>query len=160
MVNIENAIKLSLSFGVLGFIFSTRYWIKTIDKLSPSQGLLIYYMIMYIAIYILAYFGLVIGHSKITNYTHTFGVIMILFAYFIIFNWESEYVNIISKGSFDKNKISKVYLQSEDGATFDIFYNLTRDVELSRVLTFIITPIILTFIGSLLIQERIKLTIL
>lgn len=157
MVNIDDAVKLSATFGFLGFMFSSRIWIKTIDKLSPIRGLLIYYIIIYITIYVLAHFGLIIGHSKITNYIHTFGVVMILFSYFIIFDWESEYINIVTKGDFDNKKISKIYLQSEDGATFDFFYNITKNIELSRILTFVVTPVVLTFVGSILIEKKIKL---
>jgi len=157
MFNIDDALKLSVTFGFLGFIFSSRFWIKTIDKLTPAKGLLIYYIIIYISIYILAQLGLVIGHSKITNYIHTLGVVMILFSFFIIFNWESEYINIVTKGDFDNKKISKVYLQSEDGATFDFYYNITKNVELSIILTFVVTPIVLTFVGSILIEKKIKL---
>jgi hypothetical protein len=157
MINIEDALKLSITFGFLGFIFSSRMWIKTIDKLTPTKGLLIYYIIIYISIYILSQLGLVIGHSKITNYIHTLGVVMILFSFFIIFNWESEYINIVTKGDFDNKKISKIYLQSEDGATFDFYYNITKNIELSRILTFVVTPIVLTFVGSILIEKKIKL---
>ena len=157
MFNIDEALKLSITFGLLGFIFSSRSWIKTIDKLTPIRGLLIYYIIIYITVYVMAHLGLIIGHSKITNYVHTLGVVMILFSYFIIFNWESEYINIVTKGKFDDKSTSKIYLQSEDGATFDFFYNITKNVELSRILTFIVTPIVLTFIGSILIEKKIKL---
>lgn len=157
MNNISDAVKLALTFGLLGFIFSSRWWIKKIDKLSASNGLVIYYFIIYISIYVLAHFGLVIGHSKITNYTHTLGVVMIMFAFFIIFDWESEYINIVARGEFDNNKVSNIYLQSEDGATFNLFYRLTNNVELSRILTFIVTPIFLTFVGSMLIESKIKL---
>lgn len=157
MISYYFALQLSLTFALLGFIFSSRKWIKKIDSLSPTNGLLLYYIIIYITIYILSFFGLVIGHSKIKNYTHTLGVIMILFSYFIIFDWESEYINIVTKGDFDRTKVSKVYLQSEDGATFDLYYKLTKNVELSRILTFVITPFVLTFLGSLLIQNKIQL---
>lgn len=157
MTNIVNGIRLALTFGLLGFIFSSRKWIKFIDRLSPMRGLVIYYVIVYISIFILAHFGLIIGHAKITNYVHTLGVVMILFAFFIIFDWESEYINIVTRGNFDQKRVSKIYLQSEDGATFDFFYKMTKDVELSRFLTFIITPILLTFFGSILIEKKIKL---
>lgn len=154
---IFSALQLASFFSLLGLIFSTKKWIKYIDNLSPSQGLLIYYLIIYITIYILARLGLVIGHSKITNYIHTLGVVMIIFAFFILFNWESEYINIIAKGEYDQQKLSNIYLQSEDGATFDIFYKFTKNLYLSRILTFIVTPFVLTFIGSMLIEEKIKL---
>ena len=157
MNDISDAIKLALTFGLLGFIFSSSGWIKKIDKLSPFKGLLVYYFIIYISVYVLARFGLIIGHSKITNYAHTLGVVMILFAFFIIFDWESEYINIVARGEFDNRKVSKIYLQSEDGATFDFFYRLTNNVELSRILTFIVTTIVLTFVGSMLIERKIKL---
>lgn len=157
MSDISDAVKLASTFGFLGFVFSSRWWIEKIDKLSSLNGLLIYYFIIYISIYVLGHFGLIIGHSKITNYTHTLGVVMILFAFFIIFDWESEYINIVARGEFDNSKVSKIYLQSEDGATFDFFYRLTNNVELSRILTFVITPIFLTFIGSMLIERKIKL---
>ena len=78
-------------------------------------------------------------------------------SFFIIFDWESEYINIVARGEFDNRKVSKIYLQSEDGATFDFFYRLTNNVELSRILTFIVTPIVLTFVGSMLIERKIKL---
>lgn len=154
---ILNSFQLAFLFSILGFVFSSRKWILFLDSLSPSQGLIIYYTIIYTSVYLLSLTGLVIGHSKITNYTHTLGIVMILFSFFIIFNWESEYINLVTKSGFDTNKISKVYLQSEDGATFDFYYTLTKNQKLSRILTFIVTPFVLTFIGSMLITNKVKL---
>jgi hypothetical protein len=157
MSRVLNSFQLALLFCILGGLFSSRKWILFLDTLSPRQGLVIYYTIIYTSVYLLSLTGLVIGHSKITNYTHTLGIVMILFSFFIIFNWESEYINLVTKSEFDTNKISNIYLQSEDGATFDFYYTLTKNQKLSRILTFIVTPFILTFSGSLLITEKIKL---
>lgn len=154
---IQNALYLSIIFAFIGYIFSTELWIRYIDSLSSLTGLIIYYIIIYITIFILSKIGLVIGHSKIYNYYHTLGIIFIIFSFFIIFDWESKYINFVSKGEYDENKISNIYLQSEDGAVFDFFYRVTNNIKLSRILTFIITPFILTFIGSLLIEEKVKL---
>lgn len=152
-----DSLKLALLFGLLGALFSTNVWIEFLDSLSPGKGLIVYYTLIYISVYLLSLTGLVIGHSRIENPIHTLGVVMILFSFFIIFNWESEYINIITRKEYNRSKVSEIYLQSEDGATFDFFYKLTNNLDWSRILTFIITPIILTFIGGLLITGHVKL---
>ena len=151
------AIQLSLIFGLLGYIFSKRSWIKFLDKLSPTQGLVVYYAIIYFSVYILSLTGLVIGNSRISNPVHTLGVVLILFAYFVIFNWESAYIDIVTRNGYNTKETSNVYLQSEDGATFDFFYRNLKNAEYARIFTFIVTPIVLTFIGSLMITEKVNL---
>ena len=156
-MKLEYAIQLSLIFGLLGYIFSKRSWIKFLDKLSPVQGLVVYYTIIYSSVYILSLTGLVIGNSRITNPIHALGIVLILFAYFVIFNWDSAYIDIVTRNGYDTKATSDIYIQSEDGATFDFFYRKLKNADYARIATFIITPIVLTFIGSLMITEKINL---
>lgn len=141
-------------FAVFGWIFSSSYFIKYMDTLTPLQGLIIYYIIIYIVILFLQYLGMIIGNTVFDTHLHTIGSIMILFAFFIIFDWESEYICIVTNKECPPEKYSQVVLQSEDGATFYLFMKLTnKNIPLSRILTFIVTPFVLVTIGILLILK-------
>ncbi len=147
---------LPLVFALLGFLFSTRKWLLFMDSLNPFTGLIIYYTIVTITIIVLEYFGLVIGGTKFSSISHTIGTVLIIFSFFIIFNWESCYVNYVTKGGCDN--VSNVYLQSEDGALNFLFLKFFSQ-ETSRILTYIVSPFVLTCLGMYLITDKVSLSI-
>ncbi len=153
---------LPLVFALLGFIFSTRVWIKNYDRLPPYGGLIVYYIVLTITLILLEKAGLIIGGIEFSGFSHTLGTMLIVFSFFIIFNWESCYINVVTKGKCDEKDISNVYFASEDGAVYDLWNRIFkgRD-ELNRVLTYILTPLILSFIGMTLLspEEKVKITI-
>lgn len=135
---------------IMGFVFSTREWILFLDRLNPFVGLLVYYAILYVCLYALSKGGLIIWKFKIKNVVQVFGCLLITFAFFVIVDWESMYIAIVTGKS---TNISNVYLQAEDGAVWYLWSFLTSNVEALRILTYVVTPAILTFIGVLLVKK-------
>jgi hypothetical protein len=144
---------LAVTLAVMGFLFSSREWILYLNSLNPIQGLVIYYIILYSSLTILSKMGLVVFNIKIQNPVQTFGLLLITFAFFIIVDWESQYVQLITKGNIEQ--ASNVFYQAEDGATWYFWTNVVgvKDVETARWLTFVITPFILTLIGAFLVTR-------
>lgn len=151
----NNKIILPIIFGLLGYFFSTRAWILFMDKLSPFYGLIVYYVILLIVILVLEHAGLVIGNISFADISHTFGAILIVFSFFILIRWESCYVNYVAKGHC--RDVSNIYMQSEDGTVYYLWHKLTNNHEMTRLLTYVFTPFILSFIGVHLITDKISL---
>lgn len=141
-------------FALLGFLFSTRNFLKVYDKLPPYAGLILYYLILTITLLLLQYFGLIVGGMEFNSWRHTVGSMLIIFSFFIVFDWESCYVNIVTKGSCNNKEISNIYMASEDGAVYDLWSRAIKNVDTCRVLTYIVTPFVLTFIGLLFLTEK------
>lgn len=153
---------LPIILALLGFIFSSRTYIKAYDKLPPYGGLIVYYIILTITVIVLERLGLIVGGLQLSGFSHTLGTMLIIFSFFIIFDWESCYINIVTKGRCDNKDISDIYFASEDGAVYDLWNKVFRNKhELNRILTYIITPLILSFIGILLLSpnEKVQITI-
>ena len=150
-----NYIRFPLIMGILGSIFSSRKWILFLNKQSPPVGLLFYYIIIFVAILLLQHIGLVIAEVPFDSISHAVGTLMVIFSFFIIFDWESYYITLITQPPGKKTEISNVYLQSEDGAVFYLWYNIAKlSIEQARVMTYIVTPIVLSFFGMLLIRGK------
>ncbi len=143
-MNIFYSILFGSLFAVLGWLFSTKTYITFLHTVNPVIGLFFYYSILYIIIYILHVFGLHMPSTHLDTHLHTIGSLLILFAFFVVFGWESEYMcKSINKDCGPK--------QSEDAAVFHIWYNITNNFESSRVLTYVLTPFMCVFIGVILI---------
>ena len=144
---------LAVSLAVMGLVFSMREWILYLNSLNPIQGLLIYYIILYSSLIVLSKMGLVVFNIKIKNPIQTFGLLLITFAFFITVDWESPYVQLITKGNIEQ--ASNVFYESEDGAIWFFWTNVVgvKDVETARWLTFVITPFILTLVGAFLVSK-------
>jgi len=148
---------LALLFAVLGFIFSSRQWLMFLNGLNPLTGLIVYYAILYSCLFGLSQLGLVIFGFRIKTPLQTFGLLLITFAFFIIVDWESAYVQYVTMGSVEG--ASSVYWQSEDGAVFYVWQKLLPflSMEAYRFLTYVLTPFILALLGGLLISKKPKL---
>ena len=148
---------LAVAFAVLGGLASMRSTLLFLNKLTPIQGLLIYYGIVLIALLVLSKLGLAVFGIEIENVAQVIGTLMIFFSFFIIFNWTNSYVQYISTGSFVG--IAPMFLQSEDGAVWYLWSLLLPattaiNIQILRVLTFIVTPFTLTFLGGMLIKGK------
>ena len=151
---------LPIVFAILGFLLSTKTWIRTYDKLPPYGGLAVYYAIITLTIIILEHFGLVVGGVEFFGFRHTLGTLLIIFSFFIIFDWESCYINVVMVGNC--KDVSQTYFASEDGAVYDLWNKLFPDKhDTNRILTYVITPFILCSIGIGLLTpyEKVKLTL-
>jgi len=147
----EKEFLLVLAITLMGFIFSMRESILWLNTLNPFQGLIVYYAILYTSLYLLSRAGLIIWEFKIEHPLQVLGATLIIFSFFITVNWENPYVQYITRGSF--GDVSTVFYQSEDGATWYLWSQVVQNIELLRILTFIITPFILSLIGVLLVKE-------
>jgi hypothetical protein len=149
----QKELSLAISIAIMGFVLSSREWILFLNSLDPVQGLFVYYVILYSSLTVLSYLGLVIFNIKIKNPIQTFGLILITFAFFITVDWESPYIQLITKGNVEN--ASTIFYQSEDGATWYFWSNVVgvKNIETLRLLTFVLTPFLLCLIGSYLVTQ-------
>lgn len=133
-------------FAILGWLFSTKAYISFMDKRSPVEGLVLYYAGLYVVFILLQSIGMKIGNVHFDTHLHTIGGLMILYAFFIVFSWESEYTcRVVGKDCTPKH--------TEDA----LFFYLAKKMGLqdchARVLTYVIAPFVLTVVGVLLIFD-------
>lgn len=153
MTKWKNLLTFPLILGLLGFVFSSRTWILFLNSHSPPVGLIFYYMILFITILFLQHIGLIIAEMPFDSMGHAIGTLLIIFSFFIVFNWESLYINQVTK--HPDMDVSNVYLQSEDGAVYYVWYNMMNlHVEHARLMTYVVTPFILSTLGMVLIQGK------
>lgn len=142
-------IRTAIVFAILGYVFSSRQLIRFLNTLNPFQGLLFYYVQLFVTLEVLQYFGLIIGGVKMQSLTQTLGELMIVFAFFIIVDQESEWVAyVVGEEEGKKKDYPVVYTQAEDGAIYYLWSTyVTSNPETARLLTFVITPALLVAIG-------------
>lgn len=145
---------LAIIFAFAGFVLTMRWWILFLNTLNPLLGLLVYYVIMYSSLYGLSRLDLTIFGFNIKKPLQVLGVTLITFAFFIVVDWESPLINMITNGT--TQGISNVYFQAEDGAVWYIFSLIfgTAHIQLLRIFTYVITPFLLALAGGLLIKDK------
>jgi len=156
---------LATVFAMLGFILSAREYILFLSTLNPVYGLGIFYGVVFIAIFILSKVGLVVGGMKLGSLKQTLGSVLIIFAFFILFAASSAYINLVSTGQMINNifqygttdNVSIIYLQTEDGAVWWAWSFITNNIDILRILTYSVTPFMLTLLGGLLVSRKPKL---
>jgi hypothetical protein len=142
-------LKTGVAFAILGYLFSSRKFILFLNSLNPFQGLLFYYLQLFVTLEVLQYFGLVIGGVKMTDLSQTIGELMMVFAFFILVDQESAWVAyVIGEDEGKKKDYPVVYTQAEDGATYYLWSTyVTKNPETARFLTFVVTPVVLVGLG-------------
>ena len=151
----KSTVEFPLILGVLGWIFSSRSWILFLNKQSPPVGLVFYYCILFVTILILQRVGLIIAHVPFDSLSHALGTLMIIFSFFIVFDWESSYINQVIHGQASSGSMSNIFFQSEDGSVYYFWYNQMRlHMNQARFMTYVITPIVLSCLGMILIHGR------
>jgi hypothetical protein len=103
---------------------------------------------------------LVVFGLKIDDPVETFGLLIITFAFFITVDWTSPYVQYVTTRSFQG--ASNVFVNnSEDRMTWYLWRLLIPQVPANllilRLLTFIVTPLILTILGGLLVSGKVRI---
>jgi len=154
MVDLEitrEELALVLVITIMGFAFSMRPWILFLDSLNPFTGLIVYYVILYFSLYALSKMGLVIWKIRIKSALQVLGALLITMAFFITVDWESPWVQYVTGRT--GADVSNVLYQSEDGAFWYLWSFLTNNFEVLRILTYVITPFILTLIGVILVRK-------
>jgi hypothetical protein len=151
----------ALVFGVLGYLFSSRTLITFLNGLSPFQGLLFYYVQLFVTLEILQSLGLVIGGIKLTSPLQTLGELMIIFAFFILVVQKSQWVeHVIEEQTGQPQNYPVIFVHSEDGATY-AFWRQFAEPETARILTFVVTPAVLVALGTYLMGfKRIQRSLL
>ncbi len=161
-----------LTFAFLGFLFSSRPIILGLNELNPFQGLIVYYFIIFITLEVMQYFGLVINGVKMQYTSQAIGQMLIIFAYFIIFDMESGWIQEVvneARGKKEEKKKTEdtslgnqkmdcpnIYLQSEDGATYYVISTFIENKEIARYVTFVAVPAILTALGVYLTRGKVS----
>jgi hypothetical protein len=150
-------IALPIFLALFGYIFTTHKWVLFTNSLTPAEGLLVYYSVVFAILFILQYFGLIIADIEFNSTRHLIGSVLIWFSFFILFDFSSCWTNYVNKG--DCKSVPKVFLQTEDGATYSFWNQFVEDPEKIRLLTYVFTPFILTLIAMFLIEKKVALSI-
>ena len=142
-------VRTAIAFAVLGYIFSSRQFIRFLNNLNPFQGLLFYYLQLFVTLEILQWFGLIIGGVKMTSLVQTIGELIIVFAFFIIVDQESAWVaQVVGEEEGKKKDYPVIYTQAEDGAVYYLWSTyVTKDPDTARLLTFVLTPAVMVAVG-------------
>jgi hypothetical protein len=143
---------LAIILAVMGLLFSTRGFIKFLDSVPVVVNFIIYYIILYSALFVLSKLGLTIFGFKIHHPLQTFGLLLITFAFFITVDWESPYVNIVTHGSAEN--VSRVYFGAEDGVTWSFWEWVgVQSASFNRWLTYVVTPFFMALIGGYFVSK-------
>lgn len=148
---------LAIALAALGFILSSRSWIQWLDQLTPLEGFIVYYIILYACLYVLSRLDLVVFGVRIKDPIQTLGLLMLTFAFFICVDWESPWVDVVTRGGYVN--ISSVHYQAEDGAAWWFWQQMmpSADFETLRIMTYVVTPLILGVLGGLLTRGKPRL---
>ena len=127
-----------------------------LDKIPPIGGFLIYQAILYSYIFIATRFILKNKTGKPVNFIQVLGIQLVLFAIFIVADWENPYVQYATRGSFET--ASNVFYGSEDGIIWSMWsaiIPLTSDfnINLVWVLTFIVSSFVIAMAGLFLVKK-------
>lgn len=149
----DTKILIPILFGVIGLVTTSNLYLNFINELNPIFGLIMYYIVLLFVILIVEILGLVFiniefGYNLIYQ---TIGLLLIIFSFNLVTSWESCYINQTVSENNSCDGVSNIYLQSEDGAVY-YFYSLFIDnININRILTYVVTPVVLSYIGIYLI---------
>lgn len=116
-----------LVMTLLAIIFTNKFAIQFLNKLNPFWGFVVYYIIIYSALTILGYFGLVAFGVEIKNPLQIIGSGLILFSFFAIFNWENLLTQFYATGS--TAGVAPIFLGSEDGI---LVFSLSKLIDIQK----------------------------
>lgn len=146
------------ALAVMGFLFSSREWLMWLNTLTPISGLVVYYIVLFFSLLILSKAGLIINQVKISNPKQVFGLLMVTFAFFIVVGFSSAYTQWVTNSNID---ISPVFVQCEDGSVFyawsQVIPPVAANMEMLRILTYVVSPVLIGFIGVGLVKGRIEI---
>jgi len=148
---------LALAFGILGFLLSTRSFILFANGLNPFMGFLLYYAIVIASVFILSKLGLVIGSIKVKKVSQVIGMVLIFFAFFLIFNWTNQYFQFVVTGN--TTGAANIFFNGEDGITYYFWNSIVgiHNMGIIRWLMFPLTAFVTALLGGLLVDEKINL---
>jgi len=141
-------------FAIIGFLITTKPSLQFFSKLTPLEGLLVYYFITYLALMMLQRVGLTIGKMEFNTHLHTIGSMLIIFAFLTVFGLNSKFIVLFEEQDKETamEKGTAITMQSEDGGLFFIWEKLLNgNMELARIMTYVVSPFILVTVGIQLI---------
>jgi hypothetical protein len=142
-------LKLALAFAVAGYIFTSKLWLGWLHSLGPEQGLVVKWVAILGCIFAI---DLVDPTLKLEHKTQALGVVMVLAAFNIIFNYQSEWI--------DESGSGNVQIQTPDGALYHrARTNLGLNPDVARIIVFVLVPFVLVLGGSKLVRNGTKLNV-
>ena len=142
-------LRLALAFAATGFIFTSKFWLRWLHRLSPEQGLFVKWVAILGTIFLI---DLADPTLKLEHKTQAIGAVMVLAAFNMIFNYQSEWI--------DESGAENVQVQTPDGALYHrARTNLGLGPAAARILVFVFVPFLLVFFGSRLVRNGTKLNI-
>lgn len=142
-------LKLALAFAIAGYIFTSKMWLRVLHNLGPEQGLVLKWVAILGSIILI---DLVDPTLKLEHKTQALGVVMVLAAFNIIFNYQSEWIEESGSGN--------VQVQTPDGALYHrARTNLGLNPDVARILVFVLVPFALVLGGSKLVRNGTKLNV-
>lgn len=146
--------KIAILVAIMGFVLSSKAFLIFVNPLSPIMGLLVFYSITFLSYFIVSKMGFSVLNIPIHNLTQVLGLVILTFAFFIPQVLGSPYIQYQTKGNMDG--ASNIFYQSEDGVIWDIWYNKVgiKDMEIARILTYVVTPFVMTILGCYLITGK------
>lgn len=142
-------LRLAVAFALVGFIFTSKLWLRWLHGLGPEHGLAVKWVAILGAILLLDWADPTL---KLEHKTQALGVVMVLAAFNMIFNYQSEWI--------DESGSENVQIQTPDGALYRRARTvLGLDPELARLFTFVLVPFVLVFFGSRLVRNGRKINL-
>ena len=156
-------IVLAIIFAVIGLLVSTKFVTMFTDSLGPVWGMLLTSAIVLGSLLILSYLDLIIFKFNNDGVKKFFGLLFITFAFMIVTSQSSCYQNLVIGKDCD---VCSTYFQSPDGAVWHIWSSIIPvsvdalgAIFFVRMLTYVLTPFVLTLIGGLLIKGAPKIQV-
>jgi hypothetical protein len=137
-------LRLAAAIAAAGFIFTSRPWLRFINRLSPEAGLLVKNVIIFSTVLGLHYVDGLVG----TPHRQALGILLVYTAVSMIFNYQSRWINEAGAENVEK--------QTPDGAMYERARSLFSP-EVSRLVTFVLVPFILILVGSKFVSKRVEL---
>lgn len=144
---------LSIVFALLGAVFVSNFFISFLTKLNAVLGVIFSYGLYFVLILILSRLGLVIMSIKLKSPVRFFGMLLITMGLIIIMSW-GNIVNL-ETCALAQEGCNPTNFQSIDGLFYSLYsaiigVNTALKLNLIKVMTYIITPFVLSFTGGLM----------
>jgi len=155
-------LKIMLGFAFLGFLIASRVLVFFLNSLPPLHGLIVMYLI-FMAIIAFAVGGETLFGRKI-RFKEVLALSIIAFTLNIYADFSSQWV-WLAEGK--QPEVPNIVLQSPDGVIFYYsydFYSKYRNIfsftspeTLAAYTTYVIAPVVLIFIASILLKSERKI---
>jgi|GEM_PF-1282785 len=151
---------LATFLGIFGFFTNSRWIILWLDSIGIVGGYIFYNIIYFGFLFILSRAGLTLFGLRIERPLQTIGLFLLTTAVFMTIEWESPWINIVTKGTVEG--VSIVYWQTDDGISWIFWSNLLgiygiTNPDIIAIFTYPITIFFLALMGGFLITGRIKI---